>query len=82
MKSLWTFLEEKNWKASSKFRAFLLIEALIFGLIGFAVWGVVQFFALSSIDWMICFIGYPVIASWFIVFVYTMNRDFSDGLPE
>ena len=82
MKSIWNYLEEKDWKASTKFRAFLFIEALICGLIGFAVWGVIQFFALSSIDWMICFIGYPVIFSWFAVFIYTTNNDFTDGLPE
>ena len=33
MKSIWNYLEEKNWKASTKFRAFLFVEALICGLI-------------------------------------------------
>ncbi len=82
MKHLYTFLEYKNWRAATKFRVFLLLEALIYGLAGFAVWGIVQLFALRSVEWMICFIGYPVIASWFLVFVYTINRDFTDGMPE
>lgn len=82
MKHLYNYLENTNFRATTKFRLFLLIEALLYGLGGFAVWGIIQLFALRSVEWMICFIGYPIIFSWFLVFVYTLNNDFTDGMPD
>ena len=81
MKTIWSNIEDRNWKAATKLKAFLWVLGILFGFIGLVVWGVVQIWALKTIDWMFCFIGYPVIASWLVVLFYCGNHDFHDGKP-
>lgn len=59
MKSLWTYIERKNWNADTKYRVAILILGALFALAGFAAWLIIRIWALSTLDWMICFIGYP-----------------------
>lgn len=79
MKILWTYIEKKKWNAETKHRVALLILGTIYALAGFAVWLVIRIWALSTWDWMVCFVGYPVAISWFVVFLYSCKHGFHDG---
>lgn len=81
MKYIWNNIEDKNWKAATKYKAILLFLGIIFGSMGLILWGFVQIWAFKTLDWMVCFIGYPVIMSWFVVLYYSCNHDFHDGCP-
>ena len=69
MKNLWTYIEKKKWHADTKYRVALLILGTLFALAGLALWLIIR----------ICFIGYPVVISWFVVLLYSCNHDFHDG---
>ncbi len=79
MKRLWTYIEGKNWRTETKYRFALLIVETVFALVGLAVWLIIRIWALSTWDWMVCFIGYPIVISWFYVFLYGYNHDFHNG---
>ena len=78
MKTLWTYIEEKNWKRETKYRAFTWIFAALAACIGFCVWMILRRWVLSTWDWMVCFLIYPVILSWFAVFLYSCRHTFRD----
>ena len=79
MKRLWKYLDGKNWKMTTKFRAAMWIVGTVFALVGFCIWLIIRVWVLSTWDWMICFIGYPFILSLFVVFLYSCRHDFHDG---
>ena len=79
MKNIWAYIERKKWHAGTKYRVALLILGTLYALVGLAVWLIIRIWALSTWDWMVCFLGYPVIISWFVVFLYSCNHDFHDG---
>ena len=79
MKHLWAYIENKNIEEKSKYRSALFIFSIIFAIAGFIVWLIVRTWILSSIDWMICFIGYFVVAAWVVVFIYAGRHAFHDG---
>ena len=50
MKNLWTYIENKNWHADTKYRVALLILGTLYALAGFAVWQPgIGWFAFSAI---------------------------------
>ena len=55
---LWEWLEKKKMDEESKMQFFLFLNTINFGIIGFLVWLVVSRFALHSLTWALCFIGY------------------------
>ncbi len=77
MKQLWQWIERKSWKRNSKYQVFTLLCALISAMLGLILWGLISPFAFSSLDWMICFLGYPVVCSFFLVFFYASRHPFS-----
>lgn len=82
MKNLWTWIDNKAWKATTKFKAALLILGILYALAGFSVWLVISIWMLSTPDWMLCFIGYPVVVSWFTVYFYFLRHGFHNGAPS
>lgn len=70
MKVIWTLMEKcdltnrynfiKKGKLCTKRRVavFLAISTLLYSLAGFLIWLVIKSFALSTIDWALCFVGY------------------------
>ena len=78
MKNLWTYIDKKKWHADTKYRVALLILGTLYALAGFAVWLIIRIWALSTWDWMVCFLGYPVVISWFVVFFFSFIHDFHD----
>ena len=76
MNNLWTFIDERNWSVRTKYTVILLILGVLFGLAGFLVWLVVRNWALSTPDWMLCLIGYPILASWYTVVFYSCGHEF------
>lgn len=79
MKYLWTYIDRKNWHASAKYKAAMLILGAICALAGFALWMVLSTRALNSPDWMLCFTGYSAAAAWIAVLAYSGKHDFHDG---
>ena len=75
---LWNHIEHLNLRAENKFRLFRIIPGIAAGVIGLLLWLVIQNWCLKTRDWMICFIGYPVIITWFIAIFYSCRHDFHD----
>ncbi len=76
MKKLWTYIDEKPWSEKTKYRAIILIVSFISGTAGFFIWLMIRTWALSTWDWMLCFILWPVIISWPAVFLYSCRNRF------
>lgn len=73
MKVLWNKIQSCKMSNRAKRRWFLFLNSIIFGLIGFAMWLVIRMFALSTIDWALCFTGYLAIFVGYIggyIFLY------------
>jgi len=81
LNKIWTYIEKQKWQAETKYRIALLIFGTLYALIGFSVWLIIRNWTLSTWDWMICFVGYPVIISLIVVFLYSCNHDFHNGKP-
>lgn len=79
MKHIWTYIDTRNWKAASKYRAVMMIFGTLSAALGFALWLMIRSFMLSTWDWMLCFIGYPIIFSGLAIFFYSCNHAFHDG---
>lgn len=79
MKYLWSWLERRSWKAATKYRALLWLMSLLSGLAGALLWAVVQLWTLKTVDWLLCFVGYPVVASWLGVVLYGYRHEFCNG---
>ena len=79
MSYLWNYLDRKKWTAAGKYRAALWAAGLLAGLAGFLLWSIVRIRAMDTWEWMICFVGHPVIISWFAVFFYSCKHDFHNG---
>ena len=62
MRWLWTISAVIAAPASrdKRRRCFLFLNSLLAGLAGLVLWLVVRVFALDSFDWLLCFVGYPV----------------------
>lgn len=78
MNALWTYVDSKDWSGNKKSAVVLSILGIIFALTGFIVWLVISPWTLSTPDWMICFIGYPVYFSWIIAFLYSCRHEFQN----
>lgn len=59
MSYLWNYMEKQNWSCEKKVNWFIRGNMILFGVLGLALWSVVQIFAFQTVEWMICFIGYP-----------------------
>lgn len=59
MRKLLEKIESRGLPKEDTGKIFLLLNSAKFALFGFIVWLLVSRFALSSIEWAICFIGYP-----------------------
>ena len=78
MNRLWTYIDSKSWHEKTKYQMILLILGTVFALIGFGIWLLIRHWAFTTWDWMVCFIGYPITASMFVVFFYSCRHDFHD----
>ncbi len=79
MKTLWTYLDKRRWQEETKLRAALWLFSALAALVGLAAWLAVGQWAFGSVPCMLCFIGCPVVASWFAVIVYACRHSFHDG---
>ncbi|MCR4588101.1 MAG: hypothetical protein K5682_06800 [Lachnospiraceae bacterium] len=79
MKTLWTYINSKKWKTPNKYRFIFFISGFTGAFAGFVLWLVIHIWALSTLDWMLCFIGYPILLSLFWVYIYTSNHPFYES---
>lgn len=77
MGTLWKYIENKNWDTETKYKALLLILAVLSAAAGFIIWLIIRPRMLATVDWMLCFAGYPVFISWFAAFFYSCRHDFT-----
>lgn len=68
MKRLWKFVNQKSWRAETKFLAASLILGVLFALLGYGLWLAIRPWIFSTRSWMICFAGYPAVFAWVYVF--------------
>lgn len=76
---LWKRIDKKNITEVAKYKLILFILSLIYGAIGLLAWLAVRLIALKTLDWLVCFIGYPVVLSWGVVLYYSFTHNFHDG---
>ena len=79
MKGLWIYIDEMNRKAVTKIKIAWLVYGMLAGLAGLAVWLLVSSFSSITAEWSLCFIGFPVIISYFAVLLYATKKEFHDG---
>jgi len=79
MKSLWDQIDRFDLSVKAKLRIAFLFQGIIYAIGGFLAWSLISHWAFASTDWLICFVGYPVIASFFITAVYSCLHKFSEG---
>ncbi len=82
MKKLWIYLDEKNLPAVNKYHLAFILYGSLSALFGFLLWSVLRIWMFSTLDWMICFIGYPVVISFVIVFICGCNNEFHNGTTK
>lgn len=59
LKKLWERIDAKELAQEWKVRLFLLFNCIRYAVLGLLVWLIVSRFALSTIEWAVCFVGYP-----------------------
>ena len=79
MKYLWERIERKNWSESAKYKCLLCLLSAVFGASGLLAWLAVRSWICGTIGGMLCFIGCPMVVSWFVAFLYTCNHSFHNG---
>ena len=58
MTVIWNYVNKKLVRDHAKISCFLIANVMFWGMIGFLLWSVIQLFALKTIDYALCFIGY------------------------
>ncbi|MDO4943370.1 MAG: hypothetical protein Q4E73_11135, partial [Lachnospiraceae bacterium] len=73
-KNLWTLCKTNfsNLKIAEYFFLFLLI--LSSGIIGGVIWLSIHSFAFGTVDWLLCFIGYPASIFFLSGILYLYNH--------
>lgn len=59
MNRMWERITRKNYSEDKRIKIFLFYNCIKFCLIGFIVWLLVSRRYLNTLEWAICFIGYP-----------------------
>lgn len=54
----------------------MLLLCVLSAAAGFVLWLIIKHWALSSVEWMICFIGYPAVTACIGVILYAFNHEF------
>lgn len=76
MKYLWNNIQARDWDVSMKNSVFVASACVISAVIGFVLWCVIRLWALDSIDWLMCFILYPILIAILWTFIYTDRHSF------
>ena len=58
MEKLWKIVNTSKRSIEVNISIFLVLNTVIYGFVGFEIWLVVQNFALDSVWWTLCFVGY------------------------
>ncbi len=59
MTVIWNYVNKRYANDNKKISYFLMANVLFWGVTGFLIWAVIQLFALKTIDYALCFAGYP-----------------------
>ncbi len=79
MKKIWKYIDQKDYDADTKYNLAVLLFSTIYALTGLLLWLVIRIWVLSSVDWMLCFMGYPAVVSCVITFIYSASHSFHNG---
>ena len=76
MKIVWNFSQKIFTNTEREMHFFLLLTTTASCILGFLAWYIIHFFALNTLSWAICFIGYPGFFVGFlggILYLYRLN---------
>ena len=59
MEALWRNVNMSQRSERANIYLFLFLNIIMYSILGLLIWFIIQFFALKSIIWAICFMGYP-----------------------
>lgn len=76
MEKLWKYIENKAWKAETKYLIILLIPSMLAALVGGIVWSILQNWFLSSWDFLVCFATCPAMLTWLLTYFYCCKHEF------
>lgn len=79
MKYIWNYIDRKDWEEKTKYQVTLWSMSILAGIIGFLIWLIVRTWFFKGWDAFFCFIGYPVVITWFAVVFYSFRHDFHTG---
>lgn len=74
MKFLWNYFRNKEWSRNKKIVAFVLLNILCCGIIGFGVWAVISRMALKTMSWLVIFVGYSIFFPGYLGGILTIYR--------
>lgn len=82
MKKLWDYCKEKRMTKENTIRVFLIINIMMWCVIGVIAWGVISLAALKSVAWLLTIVGYLGFFPGFVGgMLYVMNRKWEDFSP-
>lgn len=56
---LWNQIDQLHFDIKQKRNLFLMINTVFAAIVGLLLWCIVRNFCLPTLDWAICFAGYP-----------------------
>lgn len=59
MNILWNWVNDKEHSYEWKSRLFLTLNCIIFAILGLVLWMIIRNFAFNTLEYAICFVGYP-----------------------
>ena len=79
LRSLWNRIDHISIKPESKCLLFRIALEIPSGLAGLLLWLILRSWCLKTWDWMVCFVGYPVIAAWFFAVLFCWRHEFRNS---
>lgn len=61
MRELWNRIDAHRFSYKTKIYVFLLVNCIIYGLLGFLSFLIIRYLAFDSLTGALCFIGYPLV---------------------
>lgn len=69
MNTLWNYIDQKTWEKEKKYKVLLFLVSVIAAMVGFFTWLIIQNWICSTWEWMLCFMGYPILIAWITAFI-------------
>lgn len=72
---LWKYISRLDIARKHKHRIFLLINAGLYGLLGYLVWLLIgENFFVNREEWLLTFVGYPAVLGGFLLGIFLLFK--------